>query len=124
MHYTKTLIVSIFALSLLGGCGGSEGNLSVEGTVTKGSAPYTPVEGEKINITIEGGGSNYSTEVDASGKFKIEKVKAGKYNVSVTTYKSASGPTKGPPPVMRLKDGWEVSSGSKPVTLDLSQLIK
>lgn len=111
------------------GCGG--GGTSIDGKVTNGGQPYTPSRDGDLNIglTAESGGKNYSGKAGEDGTFKIEKVPAGKYTVTVTRYPpiTGAGDGKAPksPPMSgskKLDETWDVSSSSKSFTLDVAKL--
>ena len=112
------------------GCGPS--TVSVEGKVTNGTQGYSPSADGELSISLQaadGKGSAYTGKAEEDGSFKIKApdgggVPTGKYAVTVVKYpKSAEKDKKGSMPSnMKVPEEWEVNSGSKSFTIDVTKL--
>ncbi len=114
------------------GCGPSA--VSVEGKVTNGTQGYSPSADGELSISLQaadGKGSAYTGKAEEDGSFKIKApdgggVPTGKYAVTVVKYpKSAEKDKKGSMPMpsnMKVPEEWEVNSGSKSFTIDVTKL--
>jgi len=117
---------SVLCLALAG-CGGG-GGISATGKVVNGANPYTPGEGESVNVTLSsdsGAGGGGTSGKDGTFTLKANDGKdlpPGKYKVSITVYKAADGGKAPPAPVTKPYGDFELSSSNNSLTIDLSKV--
>jgi hypothetical protein len=121
------LVLGSVVCLALAGCGGG-GGVPATGKVVNGANPYAPGEGESVNVSLasdSGAGGGGTSGKDGTFTLKANDGKdlpPGKYKVSITIYKAASGKGGPPAPVTKPYGDFELSSSNNVLTIDLSKV--
>jgi hypothetical protein len=100
LGYRRLLVAACVAV-LLAGCGGGRG-IKVEGKVLRDGKPYTPQQGLKLNLSLNGTGSGnqattYPATVADDGSFVVDGPKGagvppGKYTINANLTPEGTDP--------------------------------
>jgi hypothetical protein len=121
-----SLVLGSVLCLALAGC--NAGGVAATGKVVNGANAYAPADGESVNVTLSndsgaaGGGTSGKDGTFTLKATDGKDLMPGKYKVSITVYKAASGKGGPPAPVTKPYGEFELSASNNTLTIDLSKV--